>query len=233
MPMDYFVWLAVSPERTVLIDTGFKRDVGNRRGRTTLRSPADALKLAGVDAASIADVILTHGHYDHIGSVSEFPSARLFLQEAELDFITGRSMTSAQTRRSFEHDDVADVIRALFEDRLQLLRGSRGLWPGLSVHLVGGHTPGMQVVRVHTRRGWVVLASDASHYYENMETGRPFSTTFDAEAVLAGFRTPPELADSTQHIIPGHDPEVLRRYPAPSPDLEGAVASLDIPPVEG
>ena len=45
-----------------------------------------------------------------------------------------------------------------------------------------------QIVRVHTKRGWVVLASDASHYYENMETNRPFPTVFHLGDNIDGFR---------------------------------------------
>ncbi|MEE1554910.1 MAG: N-acyl homoserine lactonase family protein, partial [Alphaproteobacteria bacterium] len=32
------------------------------------------------------------------------------------------------------------------------------------------------------------------------------------------------------HIVPGHDPDVLQRYPAPRPELEGIVARLDVAP---
>jgi hypothetical protein len=42
----------------------------------------------------------------------------------------------------------------------------------------------MQSVRVHTSRGWVVLASDVTHYYENMETGRPFTAAFNIGDML-------------------------------------------------
>jgi hypothetical protein len=40
------------------------------------------------------------------------------------------------------------------------------------------------------------------------------------------------LADSTKHIIPGHDPLVMNRYPAPARELEGIVVRLDVPPNE-
>ncbi|HWO72310.1 MAG TPA: N-acyl homoserine lactonase family protein, partial [Dehalococcoidia bacterium] len=81
-----------------------------------------------------------------------------------------------------------------------------------------------------TRRGLVVLTSDASHYYENVETERPFATTHDAERVIAGFKTLRELADSPQHLVPGHDPEVLKRYEPAAPKLEGLAVRLDAPP---
>jgi glyoxylase-like metal-dependent hydrolase (beta-lactamase superfamily II) len=86
------------------------------------------------------------------------------------------------------------------------------------------------VVTVNTARGTVVLASDTTHYYENMETGEPFATTYDADLTRAGFKMLGELADSKRHIVPGHDPLVMKRYPAVSKELEGIAVRLDADP---
>jgi glyoxylase-like metal-dependent hydrolase (beta-lactamase superfamily II) len=230
MPMDYFVWLVCNSSRAFVVDTGFTEPVGTRRGRTYLHKPAEGLKLLDVDAAAVEDVIVTHMHYDHAGTVSDFPKARLHLQEDELRWVTGSEMFARGARGSFEVDDVLNMVRGLYDERVQLHQGDWEPAPGISVHLIGGHTPGIQVVRVNTRRGAVVLASDTTHYYENMETGKPFVTTHDAAKVLAGFQTLHKLADSPQHIVPGHDPLVMQRYPAASAKLEGAVVRLDAEP---
>jgi glyoxylase-like metal-dependent hydrolase (beta-lactamase superfamily II) len=105
--------------------------------------------------------------------------------------------------------------------------GDGEIAPGVSVHLIGGHTMGLQVVRVATRRGWVVLASDASHFYANMEEVRPFPIVYSVADMVQGYRRLESLAQSPEHIIPGHDPLVLERYPAPSPELEGIAVRLD------
>jgi hypothetical protein len=78
-----------------------------------------------------------------------------------------------------------------------------------------------------TRRGWLVLASDASHFYANMEQVRPFPIVFSVADMVEGYARLRELADSPAHIIPGHDPLVLQRYPAPASGLHGIVARLD------
>jgi glyoxylase-like metal-dependent hydrolase (beta-lactamase superfamily II) len=83
------------------------------------------------------------------------------------------------------------------------------------------------VVRVATRRGWVVLASDASHYYANMEQVRPFPIVYNVGDMVEGWRKARSLAESDEHVIPGHDPLVLERYPAPARELQGVVARLD------
>ena len=79
---------------------------------------------------------------------------------------------------------------------------------------IGGHTAGLQAVRVHTRRGWVVLASDAAHYYANLHRESPFPIIFHVGHMLDGYRKLLKLAETPDHLVPGHDPLVRTRYPA-------------------
>jgi glyoxylase-like metal-dependent hydrolase (beta-lactamase superfamily II) len=73
----------------------------------------------------------------------------------------------------------------------------------------------------------VVLASDASHFWENLETGRPFPFIYDLRATREGFRRLTELAGGDNgRVIPGHDSLVLRRFPAVA-GHEGRLARLD------
>ena len=128
----------------------------------------------------------------------------------------------------FEAGDVTAMVRRLFEGRVQFDNGVDELAPGISVHHVGGRTMGMQIVRVRMNRGWVVPASDASHLYANIEQGRPFPVLYNVGYMLEGHETIRRLASSPPHIIPGHDPLMLRRYPAAGPQLDGVVVRLDI-----
>ena len=98
------------------------------------------------------------------------------------------------------------------------------------MHHVGGHTAGLQFARVKTERGWGVLASDASHFYANFEEMRAYATVFNVGDMLEGFTSLKRLATSPRHVIPGHDPLVLRRYQAPKPELEGIAVRLDVEP---
>ncbi len=149
-----------------------------------------------------------------------------------MQFVTGRHMRDAVFSRPYEVDHVVGLVRLVFGDRVDFHRGDAEIAPGVSVHHIGGHTMGLQAVRVQTRRGWVVLASDASHYYEHMESGRCFPLVFDVGELLEGYATLQRLAASPGHIIPGHDPLVLKRYPPPSPALAGIAVRLDVDPVE-
>jgi glyoxylase-like metal-dependent hydrolase (beta-lactamase superfamily II) len=230
MPMDYFVWVAVGRERSVVIDIGFTEQVGKKRGRSFLRCPVESLKLIGVDADTVQDVILTHMHYDHVGNFHKFPAATFHLQAAELAYATGPLMRFPRLAHSFEVDDVVGVVRLNFARRIMFHAGAAELAPGITLHAVGGHSAGLQFVRVQTRRGPVVVASDVTHFYENMEGGRPFTTALDVGLMLEGFTALRAQAPSADHIVPGHDPEVMRRYPPPQPELADIVVRLDVMP---
>ncbi|MEZ5661470.1 MAG: N-acyl homoserine lactonase family protein [Burkholderiaceae bacterium] len=213
MPMDYFVWVVRLGQRIWLVDTGFGQEAAERRGRKLLRCPIDALNVLGIEASQVQDVILTHLHYDHAGNLPKLPNARFHLQERELHYATGRFMRYPFLRHAFDVDDVTEVVRRVYADRVCFYLGDAELAPGLTLIKVGGHTDGLQAVRVHTARGWVVLASDASHYYANINQGSPFPIVFNLGDMLEGYERLRSLADSDDHLVPGHDPLVRERYP--------------------
>ena len=238
-PMDYFVWVAIPLDengkraiggKPIVIDTGFNATVGKKRGREVKRNPADLLKDFGVDPAEVEDVIVTHLHYDHIGNWDKFPKARFHLQDKEMQFATGRHICMGGFRHAYEIDDIVGMIRALYGQRVVFHDGDEEIAPGISVHLIGGHTLGLQAVRVATRRGFVVLASDAVHLAPHLDEMRIFPTTYNIAEVLEGYETLKRLAPSRQHIVPGHDPGVTASYPAAKPGLEGWVVKLDEAP---
>jgi glyoxylase-like metal-dependent hydrolase (beta-lactamase superfamily II) len=227
MPLDYFVWLVRNAERAVVVDTGFSAATAARRQREHLRCPTEGLRLLGVEAATVRDVVITHLHYDHVGNFDLFPAATFHLQDEEMRYATGRHMRHELFRGAFDVEDVVGMVRNVYRGRVCFHDGDAAPFPGVSLHRIGGHTLGLQVVRVATRRGWVVLASDASHFYANMEQVRPFPIVYSVADMVAGYGRVRSLAESPDHVIPGHDPKVMERYPAPRKDLEGIVVRLD------
>jgi glyoxylase-like metal-dependent hydrolase (beta-lactamase superfamily II) len=224
-PMDFFVWAAVSPERTVVVDCGFTAETAKRRNRTFLHTPSDVLRLLGVESDTIRHVILTHFHNDHIGNVADFPNATFVVQDREMAFWTGRYASKGAFLWVVEPEDILELVRHNFAGRLRFVDGTAEIVPGIGVHHVGGHAAGLQIVTVETARGTVVLASDAAHYYANIDEDRPFRIVSDLPQMYDAFEMIRALADSPDHIIPGHDPLVLTRYPAMS-GLEGIAARL-------
>lgn len=230
MPLDYYVWVVRNKDDFFLIDTGFAEDMAIKRHRTLHRTPMEALSLIGITPERIKDIVITHLHNDHIGTFDAYPNARFHLQDSEVEFATGRHMACVLHSRPYEVDHVAGVVRLVYKDRVVFHNGDGVIAPGLSLHRVGGHTAGMQVVRVHTARGWVVLASDASHFYEHFVTRRFFPLVFHVGEVMQGYQLLHTLAESQDHIIPGHDPLVMDLYPTCSKALENIAVRLDLPP---
>ncbi|WEX08062.1 N-acyl homoserine lactonase family protein [Chelativorans sp. AA-79] len=230
MPLDYFVWAIRGNGRTFIVDTGFDEAMARKRQRDFLRSPGEGLKAIGINPDSIEDVILTHMHYDHCGNYNLFPNAKYHLQDIEMAYCTGRCMCHSALKAPFEEEDVVAMVRKVFAGRVKFHDGAAELAPGISVHHVGGHSKGLQVVRVWTRRGWLVVASDASHFYANMEQGRAFPIMHSLANTLEGYERLWELASDRSNVIPGHDPIILDRYPAAAQGLEGVVVRLDADP---
>jgi len=230
MPMDYFVWLLRGDGREIVIDTGFTKAMAEQRKREFIRTPAEGLALVGCKAAEVKNVVITHLHYDHVGTFQDFPAAQFHLQDTEMAYATGRHMRHKQFNHGYEVEEVVGMVRLVYKDRVTFYQGDADFAPGVSLHHIGGHTAGLQCVRVHTARGWVVVASDTSHYYEHVEQGRVFATTFHLGDTLDGYARLHQLADTSKHIVPGHDPLVMQRYPAASKALEGIAVRLDAIP---
>lgn len=226
MPMDYFVWAAVSPEHTVVVDAGFTAEVAARRERKHLRCPTEGLSKLGIDSARVPLVVLTHLHYDHVGNLDKFPAAAFVVQEEEMAFWTGRYAGRPHFRGIVEAEDVVQLVRANFAGRVRFVAGSAEVLPGIEVHEAGGHSTGLQIVSVKTARGTVVLASDAAHFYANIEQDRPYSFVADLPRMYGAFDLVRSLADSPLHVIPGHDPLVMSRFPAAGIGLENVAVRI-------
>ena len=169
MKMAYFVWALTMGHRqwwsTLVLPKKSVRDVDVQ----FLRCPSQGLALLDIDCTKVEHVILSHFHYDHVGCYHLFPNATFYVQDAEMNFYTGRYVRQAAFRNSIEVEDVLALVRFNYEGRVVFIDGEKEIIPGISVHKVGGHTAGMQIVTVQTQHGRAVVASDASHYYHNFE----------------------------------------------------------------
>ena len=211
-PMDYYVWVARNNSRTILVDTGYDRAEGQRRGRAVIAAPRQILREIGLRSDDIQHVIITHLHYDHAGTLYDFGKAQFHLQASEMAFATGPCMCHEALRETYTAEHVCEMVRMVYSGRVTFYDGDGEVAPGLTVHRVGGHSGGMQVVRVMTTGGPLVLASDASHFYENFEQKKLFPIVVDAEAMLKGFDRLIELAGGDpKRVVPGHDPLVRAR----------------------
>jgi glyoxylase-like metal-dependent hydrolase (beta-lactamase superfamily II) len=230
MDMDYFAWVITGQGRTVMVDIGFSEATARRRNRDWLRCPVESLRLLGLAPEGVSDAVITHLHYDHAGNFNLLPQAQFHIQEPEIQLAAGRQMRNAYFRLPYEVDDIVEVVRLNFAERVQFHNSRFDLAPGISLEPLPGHTCGLQGVRVHTARGWILLVSDASHYFENVYRRRPFPLVLDTEEMVDSYDRITALAGGMDRVIPGHDPLILKMYPAPRPELAGIVARLDVAP---
>jgi glyoxylase-like metal-dependent hydrolase (beta-lactamase superfamily II) len=211
--MAYYFWILRSGGKVVLVDTGFDPAAAERRGRTCLVAPLDALAELEIGREDVSTIVVTHLHYDHVGNLHAFPEAELVVPARELEFWTGPYARRAQFASHVEVGDVGYVQRAAAEGRVRTTEGTEQILDGVVAITVGGHSPGQQVTVVESAGGAVVLASDAVHLYEELELDRPFAVMHDLEQMYAAYDLVKDLARSRGAVVvPGHDPDVFVRH---------------------
>jgi len=226
--VDYHLWVLRSATATVLVDTGFARGAAEARGRTVLVEPAEAYRRLGVDTGAGHPVVITHGHYDHIGNVHLFPRSPIVVSGAELDFWTSPMAEKTLIAHFAEPAEVAELTRAEREGRLQRFSGSVEVAPGVVVTEVGGHTPGQCMVTVPTAAGTVLLTSDAVHFTEELERDMPFISVTDLPGMYRGLQTVRDLitTGAVDHVLTGHDSGLLDRLEPYRPELAGVAGVI-------
>jgi len=217
--LHYYVWLILGGPHPILVDTGFLDDDARARGIRNYVSPAAMVERASVKPGEVPVALITHLHYDHWAGHSLFPSAEYWIQGDEVAFWTGPFGRSPAFRQSANVESLARLVTLNYANRVRIVDGDREVLPGLRVHRVGGHTAGLQIVSVETARGPVILTSDASHFYRNVEKRQPVQIITSLPEMLQAFETIDALAGAPKLIVAGHDPLVADRFKAVEPGI--------------
>jgi glyoxylase-like metal-dependent hydrolase (beta-lactamase superfamily II) len=215
------VWLIRGNGKNILFDAGFYRDQFFRQWHVNdFMRPSDAVKRAGVAPEDISDVIISHMHWDHADGMDLFPKARVWLQKEELEYYAGSAWQSRRTHGGIDPDDVLAAVKLNTQGRVGMVNGdAQEVLPGITAYTGGKHTYASQFITVNTAAGTVVLASDNMYLYENLDRHAPIAATLDAESNLRAQDRMKQLASKPELIIPGHDPEVLKRFEEVSPGV--------------
>ena len=219
----YFFWILKGASGPILIDTGFTLRLAGIKGLAveSLRERASLFTAADVDPRKISTVLLTHLHWDHFDLEGFLPQATFWVQRREVEFWSGYGGREPWLRR-FVSDCFADDLDALrASGRVHLVDGTVEPSPGIRLEWVGGHSPGMQVVVVQTAGGPFVLANDALTTYRNLRDWVPPAIHVNGipECLAAMERIRSLAGGDERRICPGHDGEILTRFPTVSPGV--------------
>jgi N-acyl homoserine lactone hydrolase len=210
------MFVIVGGEHPIVVDTGtpdpeFVRDHhGYDLVRPPHQEPLAALEAIGVDPAHVGTVVNTHLHWDHCSNNHLFPSARVVVQRAELQYAID---PLEPTRKAYERVRglTPSWMKAL--DRVESVDGDVELAPGVTLLHLPGHTPGSQGVLVRGAESHYLLAGDCVDTYANWRGDArlrhiPNGSFTDLTQYMGSFRRMDQL-DCV--VVPSHDLEVVER----------------------
>jgi len=207
------VWLLLGPNgRTVVVDAGFQReDLITRWKPTGFMRPDSAVRLAGVPADQVTDVIISHIHWDHFDGAALFPNARIWIQREEVEHHI--DSTGKRINNTIDAPDAAMLHALRTGGRLRVIDGdAKEIIPGITVYTGGKHTWASQYASVRLAGGsTAVIASDNVYLYENLTQHRPIAQTLDSLSNVAQHARMRGVAPE-RLIVPGHDPLVFERF---------------------
>lgn len=206
------MWLIKGKRVNILVDTGFIKKDG-RKFNPNIRQrieeePLRQLKKIGIGLKEIKYLILTHSHWDHMSPtlLNLSSQAKIIMQKKEFLSIT---KPPHPWFTKFVFQDLIKRLRTEFKQRLLLIDGEKEIVYGIKIFWTGGHTPGHQAVMVKTNLGRVILAGDVVFAYRNIEEDIPVGFNSNLEEC---FHAMERIRKESDIIIPGHDPNVLKRY---------------------
>lgn len=202
----YPVWAIRRGRAVTLVDTGFSEQVAAGRMVVDYRDPVALLEAIAIPVRDVDTVIVSHLHYDHFGAPDRFPNATFVIQAADVAYFlgAGRMHPAAALADGPSLDALEALVRA---GRVRLVDGDARA-RGVELLHVGGHTPGSQLTLVPMAGGNVLLACDASHFYDNCGTSTPTAIIHSYEAYQSGFE---RIRRTATRWFPGHDPTMLER----------------------
>jgi glyoxylase-like metal-dependent hydrolase (beta-lactamase superfamily II) len=223
LDMDYNFWVMRAGDQVVLMDTGYDIAARDWLGEISVMPTPEGLQLIGLDPLSVNMVITSHFHYDHIGYLGLFENAQVVSGKREHEYWFSKRDAKALEGEFTTEENLVPVERAKREGRLQLITEPTEVFPGVKVFQVGGHCPGEVIALIETTSGPFILASDAAHFYEQLEHEWPFFAYTNIEEMRAALAFILKLSRETgATVVPGHDGRTRDKFPA----AEGPAGSI-------
>ena len=199
--------------RTILIDAGIGVDYLEftpRAGRWGSR-----LEAAGIDLASVTDVVLTHMHFDHVGGLLVDgvkdrlrPDLRIHASAAEADFWLSPDFSRNSGLPAWGRDAMLSSSKRFlngYGNQLRTFETEYEVAPGVVVRRTGGHTPGHSVVRLASGGDRLTFVGDAvlPAGFEHPDWHNAFEHDPE-EATRVRIRLLRELAETGEPLVATH-----------------------------
>ncbi len=211
--MTYYLWVLRNHSQTIVVDTGFSATGGGSRGRSFLVQPLEALRRVHVQPGAVDLLIVTHLHYDHTGHLDAFAGTPTLVSRSEVEFWTGPLAARAQFAAHVEPDEVQHIADRAGDGAATLIDGEHEVAPGVVSIEVGGHSPGQTILSIEGQNGPILLASDAVHFYEEVDRDRACAVLHDLARVYRAYDTIRAHVERGARLVAGHDPLVMDRFP--------------------
>ncbi len=211
----FMIWLLKGDDgRNIVVDAGYI-DTAAIPNPKYIR-PDSLLKRMNLDAAEIADLILTHPHWDHIGGISLFPNATIWMQKADFEYYVSGKWQEDGYSRGFSPEYIQDILKVRSEGRLKLVEGdSIEIMPGIRAFTGSKHSFENMYLLINENfpDERIILASDASWFYYNLEHLLSVPLVIDPESYVTTLKRMKTLVSDPDFIIPGHDDLVFSKFP--------------------
>lgn len=210
----YIFWLLKSQSgKNILVDAGY---IDSTYSDKTYIRPDSMLMKLEISNEEISDIILTHPHVDHIGGITLFPKAQIWMQKKDYDYFISSVRTEKSDTFGFSQVDVNNIISANTQGRVTLIDGDNiEIMPGIKVFTGSRHTFENQylLVNSNSEKNKILLASDAVWYYQNLEKLLPAALCRDTTAYVNAMKRMKTMVTNQNLIIPGHDDALFSKFP--------------------
>jgi glyoxylase-like metal-dependent hydrolase (beta-lactamase superfamily II) len=121
------------------------------------KDPVEILAENGINPDEITDIIITHHHFDHIGSVHRFKNSNIYIQKDEFNAFF--KLRGLQEIKNFLKNN----------NRVIKFQDSINLYDSITVENIGGHSIGSSVVFLKHNNIEFCFTGDEVLYSRNIE----------------------------------------------------------------
>lgn len=169
----------------------------------------DLLSEFDLSCDDIDTVLFTHLHFDHYWNVEQFKNAKLVVNRKDWFFALDPYNLPVFPPKGFPRRQLAYMAGEAFE-RLVLVDDYYEAFHGITMHWVGGHSPGHMVIQVETKKGPAIIVGDIIYLYENLEKNIPIGYFTNYKELIDAMIW---LKKQNAILLPSHDYQIFKRFP--------------------